>query len=604
MSSARYIEFDSTYRDRTLYPLSSDFVVEMSQSGQGTKLSARDPVSDASPILIWNNNFIAGTTGQNYIDNLNISPGPLPGNQGNTVFQLQSGANQLKQVRNFYVGCTLVRDSAGNSPTGVVAPFTARRIIDYQPLDTGNAMITLDSAMPDSLVGLGGFYITNPTPIPTNTASATVKAYIPGSNSGLDSIENTQNYGLGSDNYYINFLIMNTDTGTSRIITAFDAVTRLATLDSPTPGGEDWGNSSTANFVIRKSLPIEYGFGGGWTIIAGNQSVVQLEDVQPTPSGTYDGDFLRITPALNAPTPYDVTTNPPFAAATVAAYPNNPQTEERRIRKFIFGEGTITSVNPPAAPTVIGLGPTASSVDGFYVGCIITDKNIPVNPAPYFLNISQFITAYNGTTKKATLSGPLINLTGTNPALVGDSWFIRTVFLSSPLTYPVIRGNLYEIEQFTRDNYNPFVYTGSLVSSQESVCYEVELLNLILPNAVLASGRGGRPIFYPYLYVMLQPVSSDAGTNKNIIYSNNPNSYGMLYRAVVDDTPVPAISPFIKIDGDGMVHVIKFKPNTAFRFAVFHSGGDAFKTTLDEQYSPSPPNALTQISACFAFKRV
>jgi hypothetical protein len=103
---------------------------------------------------------------------------------------------------------------------------------------------------------------------------------------------------------------------------------------------------------------------------------------------------------------------------------------------------------------------------------------------------------------------------------------------------------------------------------------------------------------------MLQPVSSDAGTNKNIIYSNNPNSYGMLYRAVVDDTPIPAISPFIKIDGDGMVHVIKFKPNTAFRFAVFHANGEPFKTVLDEQFSPAAPNALTQISACFAFKRV
>ena len=58
--------------------------------------------------------------------------------------------------------------------------------------------------------------------------------------------------------------------------------------------------------------------------------------------------------------------------------------------------------------------------------------------------------------------------------------------------------------QFSRDNLNPFVYTGSLVSQQDVVCYEVELLNLVLPNAILAVSGGGLISFYSYVYVQLR----------------------------------------------------------------------------------------------------
>ena len=75
----------------------------------------------------------------------------------------------------------------------------------------------------------------------------------------------------------------------------------------------------------------------------------------------------------------------------------------------------------------------------------------------------------------------------------------------------------FEILQFTRDNVVPFTYTGSTVSQQQMVCYEVELINLVLPNLILKSG--GRIAFYPYVYVELQNISGSSGGNTNIIYS-------------------------------------------------------------------------------------
>jgi hypothetical protein len=143
-----------------------------------------------------------------------------------------------------------------------------------------------------------------------------------------------------------------------------------------------------------------------------------------------------------------------------------------------------------------------------------------------------------------------------------------------------------------------------LVSQSQVVCYEIELLNLILPNRELAVGRGGRIAFYPYVYVELRNVSSSGGAGPGSIYSNNPNSTKMLFRAAVDDTPTPLISPFIKIDGDGMVQTVKFKPNDNLRFSVRMPDGDVFAVTEPETFGPSRPNERIQISAMFSIKRL
>jgi hypothetical protein len=160
----------------------------------------------------------------------------------------------------------------------------------------------------------------------------------------------------------------------------------------------------------------------------------------------------------------------------------------------------------------------------------------------------------------------------------------------------------FEILQFTRDNVVPFTYTGSTVSQQQMVCYEVELVNLVLPNLTLVTG--GRVAFYPYVYVELQNISGSSGGNTNIIYSNNPHAVRRLFRAAIDDIPNPLISPFIKIDGDGMTQTIKFKPNDNFKFGVYLSDGTEFKTVYNDSFGPAPANPLVQISALFSMKRV
>jgi hypothetical protein len=162
---------------------------------------------------------------------------------------------------------------------------------------------------------------------------------------------------------------------------------------------------------------------------------------------------------------------------------------------------------------------------------------------------------------------------------------------------PVVDAKI-EILNFSYDNLNPFVYTGSLTSQQELVCYEIELLSLLLPTETLTVANGGAISYYPYVYVEL---SNTCSSNRNIIYSNNPNSTKQLFRVPIfdiQDNPV-----FTKIGG-GMSQTIKFKPNDTLYFAVTLPNGEVFQNIVPERFSPLSPEPRIQISAMFSLKRL
>jgi len=170
--------------------------------------------------------------------------------------------------------------------------------------------------------------------------------------------------------------------------------------------------------------------------------------------------------------------------------------------------------------------------------------------------------------------------------------------------YNSITGNWIQLLTFDRDNDQPLNYTGSTVSQNQTVCYEVELISLILPNLPLDNTIGGLIAFYPYLYVELSNRTAPSAGTKGILYSNNPNANRALFRVAIDDTPTPVISKFIKVDGDGAVQTIKFKPNDNLYLRVYLQNGTLFKTQENDTSPPSPPDPFVQISAEFSIKRL
>lgn len=163
----------------------------------------------------------------------------------------------------------------------------------------------------------------------------------------------------------------------------------------------------------------------------------------------------------------------------------------------------------------------------------------------------------------------------------------------------VAPGTTVETLAFSYDNFHPLEYTGT--REHEYNAYRIRLNRLILPNQVLKTDRGGQIAFYPYVYVELSPLDRMA---TNVIYSNNPHARKALFKASVDDVENLTDTTFVKLDGDDMTQVIKFKTETHFNFRVILPDGEPFETTVNENFSPDAPNPLVQISALFELKRV
>lgn len=267
----------------------------------------------------------------------------------------------------------------------------------------------------------------------------------------------------------------------------------------------------------------------------------------------------------------DLTTSAGGAVATWAITDNLSIRCQPPIHVTTIAAGVTTTTMPLTA---------GSAIDNFY-----TNNFVRIRATTYGIATvapeteSRRIIAYDGATLTLTVSPPFSAV-------------------------PVV-GDTIEILEFSHDNLNPFSYSGGTVSQQQMVCYELELLNLVLPNDTLTVGiSGGRISFYPYLYVELTNVSASGAGMKNVIWSNNPNATRALFRAAVDDIANPIISAFIKIDGDGMVQTVKFNPNDNLKIKITLKDGQVYKTIIDERFSPLAPNPRGQISGVFLARRL
>jgi len=175
------------------------------------------------------------------------------------------------------------------------------------------------------------------------------------------------------------------------------------------------------------------------------------------------------------------------------------------------------------------------------------------------------------------------------------------LYVSVPFSSPVQNTDTFEILQYSYDNYSPFVYTGTTLNSQP-VAYEICLNSLILPNVFLTNG--GRIAYYPYVYVVLENVSSTSGNPRNMIYSNNPNNYKAVFRAPITDLNHPNNSPFVKLTGNGMKQTMVFKQNDDIHVSMLLPNGSLFEPITQDNPAGQMPNPLIQLSFVFSFEQI
>lgn len=635
MSNTRYIEVDSTYRNRNLWPQAGQFEVPISQTGRKGFANALDPVSKAATKTQWQSNtFVANVQGASPLLGMTVAGvvPPLGAASGNVIYTVTGTPGELQAIENYY-----------DHAVATFAPGDVQRIIGYRYLGGDRAEVTFGSPFTGPVVAGSLLTVRDPTDV---SDINNPYFFVPAGRTG--------------SNAYANCVLFNETLSESRPVAGYENGTHLLSVDTsgstvstaragpvtgwlvghvysvrpqaPTLCGSLGGDPAsvvdtytsfvfppgftnccvTGHFLELSNRLLPADANGVLGAAGDGITTVELVGAVTTIEDAFAGCTIRMSggPASGQEatiTKYDATTkiatlSPGFdPAATPAAdpYTITCPLEAYRINKYVNSSGSVVAVGADPT-TTFDLSATASNTDGDYAGLYIR-----INGGAARLIQDYVVTRGNNgvvQSRTVTLLEPLAA-----PAAPGDSYEIQSGTITTPCPRPLMPTLVDQefcILPFSYDNFNPFEYTGSLVSQQEMVCYEIELINLVLPNQTLAVGVGSRIAFYPYVYVELSNVSAASAGNKNIIYSNNPNSTRMTFRAAIDDVPNPVFSSFVKIDGDGMVQTIKFKPNDNLRFSVTLPNGEVFQTVLPEFFSPHEPNPLTQISAAFAIRRL
>jgi hypothetical protein len=535
MSNARYIEIDSTYRNRKEWPNPAEFEILISQSGRKDRLQSQDPVSISAPLTSsWIINEFTVSGGASITATVNSSVGVgAAGDNKSTLILTSAGPIGFQQIENYYVGAVATNITTSSSS----------RIISYKWLYVNTAQIIVEGSITILPASVNTIQITDPTDITTDLQNSYV--FVPNGRNGFNAYPNCILWNETRQNYSP---ILSYDTTTKLVKVKIDG------LSSP------WQLTDTLS--IRKEAPL---FG-------------QLNNEAIYPDST-----IFSLPSAYALSEYDVYRNSYIKVGN----------EIGLITRYV----TLTGNALGGDGTHIILPDNASNINGFYNNMYIQINNEVRKIISYTVTgIGPNIVR---TAEFATFIGP-----PNYYVLAGDPFALRNGFVNNAFATAFTNGANYEILSFSYDNHNPFVYTGSLTSQQEISCYQIELVDLILPNKILNCGFGSRIAFYPYLYVEVTNISGSSSGMKNSIYSNNPNATSAVFRVPVYDVQNPIASAFVKLDGDGMVQTLKFKPNDNIFFSVRLPNGELFKTLEQERYSPYQPNPDIQISALFGFKKL
>lgn len=255
----KYLEIDSTYRNRNQFPNPCQFNVINSQKGISSTLSrSMDPISLAMPIVSYVPNNIS-LPGEMEYSNTNLS--------NNITVQFNNSLD-VNRTSNYYRGlqCKLV-GQLDSSTTVTIGPVI---INSWDYLNTINSIDT--------------FRVSFNQTLDTNYYPITYEFFITSSTNfdlGLLFIPN----GTQDNQTYKGYYAYNETQNQYSPILSYVGFYSLASIE-PVPG---WNNSDTIS--IREELPLTYGnFSSN-----SSSTYVYLSSASDARAGFYSGKILRIT---------------------------------------------------------------------------------------------------------------------------------------------------------------------------------------------------------------------------------------------------------------------------------------------------------------------
>src|SRR6056300_1719261 len=144
--STRYLEIDSTFRNRNTWSIPGEFEIPVSQSGRGNNVTARDPISDSAVILHWEGNNFQSNTSPSISIQITVEPATSRISAASSQFTIIASGTpgQLHTAEDYYLHAVAVNNAT--------TPAESRRIIKYYYLCNDTARITFEDKFPTSLI--------------------------------------------------------------------------------------------------------------------------------------------------------------------------------------------------------------------------------------------------------------------------------------------------------------------------------------------------------------------------------------------------------------------------------------------------------------------
>ena len=628
LNQTTYIDVDSTFRDRQKYPNPADFNVPYSNNRVTNTIDkAHNILSDSYPYYQWQwgcKGVGSDGTGQSTVVST-ITGGSLEGTLSEislsdaltapTDGSVDSiASNFTTTTKDYFTGLMLTIDEEGGTgktqKSRIVSHDSVENVVDVSTMfSSGGAS--------DLLLETSNWSITNP--------STSSKIFIPGGSS-------RDGHYVG--NYYECLMYGSSDTANPTVhqfkkIISYSGKTRLATLESAlsffdgTNGAANKSGTHSTTYLhrLRKGLP---------TLPSGSSSAIGTDNI-PLVQGTASsgaiarvslhtagsghavGDVVTIVGGSNGKVLVDaVDGNGGVLKLSLLRGGSGYSTTTGSLQSATSGSGTGLKVNVLGTGTSVNIHNSngVSTTKGTYTNKLLyypafasgggtanTDPSAAQDfiPQDNTLNVDTPNTAYVDS-KHCTF--PIL----AHNYYVTDG--INEVIIKSMSAADValfVANKEFNILDYKEDGVKNIVnYTYKDPNTVSRNLYEINLLNLTLPNSSLRTGPGG--FLANHSYIMVE-FFSDSHDKTQIYNTNNPNLENVMFKCMVVDVSNPQTIPFVKFKGAYPV-VAPFKLNEGVTLRVLMPNGEVFRTTSSDSVPPMAPKKDLQVSATFSVRKI
>ena len=279
---SNFIEVNSTYRDRNLWPIPGQFEIPISQTGiKNNKNEAIDPVALSEPLVSWTSNLLGKYT-KSYAGFLYTYSNIQYASYGNSFIIGALVYTQTKQ--NYFSGLSTFIPTASSGGSIIPYRIKSSRFLGYFKLSGFDYDLTefiFDTNVPEFVTG-GVVLIYDSTDL---TDLNYPLFYVP--------------CGRNQDNAYSNYILYNENINDWRDVTIYDGITHIISCTTI-----DNGWSVLNNYNIRKQPPLIPIKKGNSFVVIGAESNLNIIVVDISPDNTvfskekdfYKNYFIRLRP--------------------------------------------------------------------------------------------------------------------------------------------------------------------------------------------------------------------------------------------------------------------------------------------------------------------